>query len=138
MKSRHTDKSIPICVIDPVFVNPNSFENLILVLRHIGKTAGVKRYGGNDREWLTVCCDVLPYTMLLKLTQEYLVFAKCRKGFIGIEKFQHHVNSEHIGEDIVEHIREFDWVHLKIGDGHYEMNLMKAFIDMNWVFSLKI
>lgn len=48
VKSGHTDKSIPICVIDPVFVNPNSFENLILVLRHKGTTAGVKRYGGND------------------------------------------------------------------------------------------
>ncbi|CAC5402027.1 unnamed protein product [Mytilus coruscus] len=70
--------------------------------------------------------------MLLKLTQEYVVCAECRKGFIGIEKFQQHVNSEHIGVDIVEHIREFDWVHLKIGDGHYEMNLKKAFIDMNW------
>lgn len=29
-------------------------------------------------------------------------------------------------------MKEFDWLHLKIGDGHDKMNLMKAFIDMNW------
>ena len=117
--------------MDLVFVNPNSFESLKLVLRHIGKTAGVRRYGGTEREWVIVCCDGLPYTMIFRLIQEYLTCAACDKGFLGSELFEQH-KKQHSEQEEVHYIREFDWVLVHTGDGHYEMNMMKSFIELNW------
>ena len=41
---------------EPDFLNPNSFQNLILILQNIGYRAGIKQYGV-VREWLPVECD---------------------------------------------------------------------------------
>ena len=49
---------------DPVFVNPNNFASLNLVLRHIGETAGVRRYGETEREWVIVCCLFIKFDSL--------------------------------------------------------------------------
>ena len=32
---------------------------------------------------------------------------------------------------------EFDWVFLVSGDGHFEMNLMKSFVKLNWNVFMK-
>ena len=40
---------------------------------------------------------------------------------------------EHAYDYEPKHYREFDWVIPMIGDGHYLMNLMKSFIEINWV-----
>lgn len=29
-------------------------------------------------------------------------------------------------------MKEFDWVILRPGNGHYEMNMFKSFIEVNW------
>ncbi|MEW8547705.1 MAG: hypothetical protein AB2693_29710 [Candidatus Thiodiazotropha sp.] len=129
--SGHSTDPIPVCVLDPVFVNPNSFDSLKLVLRHIGNLAGIKRYGGTEREWVIVCCDGLPYTMVFRMIQEYLTCTTCNSGFLGSEQFEQH-KKQHPGVNDVQYIREFDWVMLHTGDGHYEMNLMKAFVELNW------
>ena len=131
VESGHPSESVPVYVMDPVFVNPNSFESLKLVLRHIGKTAGVRRYGGTEREWVIVCCDGLPYTMIFRLIQEYLTCAACDKGFLGSELFEQH-KKQHSELEEVHYIREFDWVLVHTGDGHYEMNMMKSFVELNW------
>ena len=34
-------------------------------------------------------------------------------------------------------LREFDWALLHTGDGHYEMNLLKSFFELNWDICLK-
>ena len=33
----------------------------------------------------------------------------------------------------VQYFLEFDWVHLKPGGGHFEMNSIKAFVELNWI-----
>lgn len=33
---------------------------------------------------------------------------------------------------MIKYYLEFDWVFLITGDGHYEMNLMKSFMELNW------
>lgn len=45
--------------------------------------------------------------------------------------FEEHQN-QHPDEENLRHIREFDWVMIHTGDGHYEMNLMKSFVELNW------
>jgi len=51
---------------------------------------------------------------------------------MGIEDMKAHRDQAHSSEDHFTFFREFDWVHLKVGDGHYEMNLMKSFMELNW------
>ncbi|XP_071163549.1 uncharacterized protein [Mytilus edulis] len=133
----HQTSEIPVFVMDPVFVNPNSIDNLKLVLRHLGKTAGIKRYGGEERDWVIVCCDGLPYTMVCRMIEEYFTCIICNKGFLGKEAFDSH-KKEHPDVQEVKFVREFDWILLKTGDGHYEMNLMKSFVELNWDVFMRI
>ena len=130
--SGHPDHPIPVTMLDPVLVNPNSYDSVILVLRKIGQDAGVTRYGGGQRRWLIVCCDGLPYGLVLKLIQDYLVCMLCQKGFLTLGDFKLHTKSVHPDVEDVPFMREFDWVLPVIGDGHYEMTLVKAFTELNW------
>ena len=86
--------------MDPVFVNHNSFESLKLVLRHIRKTAGVRRYGETEREWVIVCCDGLPYSVIFRLIYEYLTCAVCDKGFLGSDLFEQHEKQHSAQEEV--------------------------------------
>ena len=53
-------------LLEPVFVNPNSHEAVRVLLREIGTSAGVKQCVGEQgcREWLTIVCDGLPYSLM--------------------------------------------------------------------------
>ena len=53
---------VPVKLLDPIFVNLSSHESSTLVLRHIGKEAGITRYGGTERSWVIIVCDEFPYT----------------------------------------------------------------------------
>ncbi len=120
-----------VLLFDPVNVNPNSYENIKKVLRHIGKVAGVKRYGGTKREFEVVCMDGLPYSMVIHLAKNYISCGVCHMGFMSTGELNQHAQSRHNGENISTY-REFNWVVPKCGDGHYEMNLFKSFFELNW------
>lgn len=137
VENHHPDEPVQVFVLDPVFVNPNSVDSLKMVLRHIGKTAGVKRYGGEEREWVVVCCDGLPYTIVYRMIVEFFTCVICSQGFLGEAAFANH-KKEHPEIKDVQFIREFDWILLKTGDGHYEMNMMKSFIELNWDVCMRV
>ena len=134
--SNHDGQARETHMLDPVFVNPNNYQSLILGLRHIGKKAGLARYGGTERQWLTVSCDGLPYSLVLQLIMNYKTCSLCNKSFMT-EDFDAHCSEDHKGEEQVPFFREFDWVNLKVGDGHRELNLMKAFVELNWDICFK-
>ena len=60
---------------------------------------------------------------------------ECKEGFRGVDNFESHAIFKHDGN--VKHIREFDLVMLTTKDGHYKMNLIKAFSEPNWDVCLK-
>lgn len=128
----HKETGIPISLIDPVFVNPNSLQTLALVLRHIGKEAGLKIYGGTEREWTSVACDGLPYSLIMKLKEEAFICNECQSKIMGRGSMEAHWTSSHSDIPCKDFAKEFNWVNLKVGDGHYEMNMMKSFIELNW------
>lgn len=94
-----------ISLSEPIFVNPNSFDSIIKILRSIGERAGVKQYGGNIREWVTILCDGLPYGLVQTVIDE---------------------TKDETGK------KEFGWVHLLPGLLHEEMNMLKSFVELNW------
>ena len=90
-----------------------------------------RRYGGSLREWTVVCSDGLPYNLMLRLLAEQRCCGICNKSFFG-EEIRKHFKDCHPNEK-EEFYLEFDWVVLKIGDGHFEMNMSKTFFELNWV-----
>lgn len=133
VSSNHKGKQ-EIIVTDPVFCNPNSLETVARVLRMIGTENGIVRYGGSLRHWTFICCDGLPYLICKKLKDEAVVCTNnnCNKQFLSQKEFLNHVKADHPGTEHCTFIHEFDWFYLRIGAGHYEMNLMKSFFELNW------
>ena len=121
--SGHTGVKHKVHLLDPVFVNPNSTENIMQVLRHIGKSVGLTRYGGTERSWVAVCCDGSPFTIMNKLCHEYLVCMLCSQGCLGTTTFLTHAEKCHPDSppEDVHSMREFDWMLPVTGDGHYKI-----------------
>ena len=82
-----------IFVPDPISVNPNSIDNVRKVLDHIQEISGINR---QERKWIAVTCDGVPYHHARKFKKEY-------PGII-----------------------------LLPGPLHEEMNMLKAFVELNW------
>jgi hypothetical protein len=89
-----------ISLDEPIFVNPNSHSSIKTILRTIGSRAGVKQYGGNQREWITIICDGLPYGLVQTVIESTI--------------------DKETGK------MEFGWVHLLPGLLHEEMNMVKG------------
>ncbi len=128
-----------LIVLDPVFANPNSLKTVAVVLRHIGESSKVKKYCKDYmREWVFVVCDGLPHGLCEKLIMEAVVCHTndCNKSFLSLVEFSQHCNTSHQGAE-VSFSREFDWIYLLIGDGHNEINLLRAFFELNWTPFIK-
>ena len=143
VESAHSGKPTDVILLDPVYLNPNSIDNIIIVLRHIAKKAKIAKYYEDDKRpadarfWTFICCDGLPHGLVRKLIEEYLICSVCNNGFLGIDVAQKH-EAEHARAGIMPKFgREFDWIFLLTGEGHYEMNLMKSFFELNWNVFMK-
>jgi hypothetical protein len=132
--SNHPDQPPKIIIADPIFCNPNSYDSITLILRRIGQDAGIHRYGGDKRHWTYVCCDGLPYNLALKVIEQTFICASCDKSIFGKEEIRKHerICTDDASEQHGRYYREFDWVVLRTGDGHVEMNMMKSFMELNW------
>ena len=90
VNSSHSGLSTDVILLDPVFLNPNSIDNILLVFRHIAKKAKIAKYykdcerPTDARYWTCVCCDRLPHGLVRKLIAEYSVFSVCESGILGI------------------------------------------------------
>lgn len=118
-----------IVLTDPVFCNPNSIETVAMVLRKIGSENGIFRYGGNKRYWTFVCCDGLPFMICKKLKEEAVIctVGQCREKMLSKSECIAHQKKMHPDVEKCEFVYEFDWFYLRIGGGHYEINLIRGF-----------
>lgn len=135
VKSGHKGKS-EVIVGEPVFQNPNSTEAVATVLRHIGKENGIKRYHGKSRVWTFVCCDGRPHSLFQNIKENALVCRACGCKCPTPTEYQKHHMEKHPGMSQLA-FKEFDWIYLRIGAGHLEMNVIRAFFELNWVPFLK-
>ena len=131
--SNHRGKK-EVVLTDPVFCNPNSCETVAYVLRQIGIENGLTRYGGSCRHWTFICCDGVPYMICKKLKEDAVICltANCKESFLSKKDYDRHVESVHSDVSECKYVYEFDWFYLRIGAGHYEMNLVKSFFELNW------
>ena len=133
-----------------MFVIPNSQKAVTEVLRHVGHTACVTRYGSNgagSREWTHLTMDGLPCLIAADINEKTLICLACAQkeasephsvAFYGKE-WTDHVNTFHKDEVNVGSAKEFDWVVLRIGPLHVEMNMVKTFfLQLTGRFSLAV
>ena len=136
----HGVEGVKVTVSDPVFVNPASYKAVTEVLRNIGQAAKITRYGFSGpeaRQWLSITMDGSPYSLAVQVLDKTVICVTCAThktiehvSFFGKE-WQQHVKSEHNDCEVVS-AKEFDWVVLRIGPLHVEMNMVKAFFAFNW------
>ena len=108
---------------------PSSYKDIIFVIQSIGQRAGVKQYGGEEREWLFVECDGLPYNTLRHLIDKVWRCEKCNECYYGLEAFEDH---KCFILHNVQPKREFTWLIPISGLLHLEMNTARAFVKFNW------
>ena len=130
--THHPEKPPEVFIGEPIFCNPCSFANCTHVLRKIGCDAGIIRYGGKKRYWLIVCCDGLPFRLCNIIIHETFTCTICHSSHFRLDNYKKHCKETHAGQ-VVEYYFEFDWVLLKPGGGHFEMNSIKSFVELNWV-----
>ena len=120
---------------EPDAFNPNSFVNISVILRNLGKRAGIKKYDSNGtRFWIFVEVDGGIYVTLKKLIENVVMCKECQESFYGKDCFDVHVCCELQSPDFE---WEFDWVVPIPGQLHLEMNAAKAFMSFNWSIFLE-
>ncbi|XP_072050462.1 uncharacterized protein [Amphiura filiformis] len=135
IESHHPEDPIKIKARDPVFVNPNSYANMITVLQAIGKDLKVQKYDSTSkRQWAVVICDGLPYSLCTKILKETYTCSVCNAAIFRRTAMAKHVAEAHdrMLQEQQELTLEFGWVLLRIGYGHYEMNMVRSFMELNW------
>ena len=82
--------------MDPLSVNPNSYDSVKLALRKIGITAGISRYKNetntNHRQWVFVICDGLPYCLAHKLIHDAYYCLNCQDSVLGMKGSKSTIN----------------------------------------------
>jgi len=121
---------VVVKVGEPDSVNPNSFANISLILRNLGRRAGIRKYDSTKtRQWIFLENDGGIYTILSKLIANVLKCNICEESFYGKSNFENH-------SCFVLHNAsyefEFDWIVALPGLLHLEMNAAKAFLSLNW------
>ena len=116
---------------DPSFVDPNSFSSCTVILRKIGREAGIITYGTGNRQWLIICCDGLPFRLCHVIINNTYMCSECKVSLFKEEEVSLHEKEMHPNKR-PKLTKEFDWVLLKPAGGHFEMNSIKSFFELNW------
>lgn len=125
------DPLIQVVDLEPVFVNPNSLNNVFKVLKHIRLHVGIPL----NRRWIALVCDRYPYGLAHKLILEAGECKICGELFQSQHATVNHIEQQHdVEEDINENIDlAFKMFYLKPGNGHIEMNLLRVIFRLLWV-----
>ncbi|MCH9658357.1 hypothetical protein K0U27_06625 [archaeon] len=112
---------------DPIFLNPNSYASLITVLRSIGVDLAIQKYVPvSTKKWTVIVCDGLPYSLILRLLKETFTCKHCMEPIFTSKALKTHMADVHDSTSDEDLLMEFDWVLLRMGYGHYEMNMVST------------
>ena len=134
--------------------NPASYEAVKGHLRQFASFARVKKYVESDpshddkddpldREWFYLVVDGKPKLLILGLQENCYRCEECGyevaigSSFDNLLKHMHEVHKDKVGNLSLEKgnydkWREFDYVLVVSGKGHYEKNMLQVLADFNW------
>ena len=92
-----------------------------------------------------ITCDGLPFTLGQKVLKETFQCQICGEAIFPEKAISKHLTEEHPDIELSNdphsahtHFQpEFDWLLLKIGHGHFEMNMVRSFFELNWEIFVK-
>ncbi|VDH89381.1 Hypothetical predicted protein, partial [Mytilus galloprovincialis] len=91
----------------------------------------------SKRKWTVLGCDALPYTIGNKVIDNHMVCPECYMEFEDITDFEEHRNYRGHCEDIpLKKCRKYNNILLLPGQGHYEINMVKALFKLLWDIGL--
>ena len=119
---------------EPDMLNPNSFENLSVILHSLGECAKITTYSpliseAESRKWIFIENDGGILNPVLKLIINVYGCLDCNEAIDGQENFESHLCSGAINGN---KSFEFDWIVPQTGLLHFEMNAAKLFINFCW------
>ena len=142
------NENLPIYESDGcVFVNPNTFERLVLVFECIQKktntfekfTSSITINSDNSvtvdtwamnnvRQYLLLTVDGLPHKMAIDVIKNCFKCSECDRNFSSmIDVNKHHAKYKH-----TTYYKRFSNVVLNIGGLHLHMNMMRSFVSLSW------
>ncbi len=134
---KNTDNVVESHLQRPIFQNPCSYDAVDRVLQGVGKRGRVRKYltpeelsseNQDIREWLCVYCDGVPLVLANRLMKCCYRCRDCNERLLGTDMCsEHELETSHHNYET-----EFDWLHLKAGGGHVEMNMLKGLVELLW------
>ena len=123
--------NVAVQVGEPDLINPNGYHNIAIILKNLGKRAGIQKYNvqSGSRQWLYLENDGAIYTIVIKLIENVFYCELCGESSYGECNFKEHTCC------LLQNVtpsREFDWIVPTPGLLHLEMNCGKAFMSLNW------
>lgn len=130
-----TESKVPkdppkVFVGDPCMVNPSSIENVKKALVHVAENIINDQ---EERKWTIVHSDGVPYVYASDIQDNFFLCSICKEEVFKDSKEEH--KSKHEGEPVFRHA--LDDLLLRVGPGHFEMNMAKALLSFCWVPFLK-
>lgn len=137
-----SDSKAKVHAGEPIFVNPNSHASVLRVLQEIGRQVQKKKYvPGGEREWEAITCDGLPFYIAQRVMKETFSCQECQKAVFTRKAYEAHCLEHSTYQEVTSvdlpTVYEFDWVLLRIGHGHVEMNMVRSFFALNWEVCIK-
>ena len=126
--------AIKVMLGEPDMLNPNSFENLSVILHSLSERAKITKYSpltseAESRKWIFIENNGGILNPVLKLIINVYGCLDCNEAIDGQENFESHLCSGAINGN---KSFEFDWIVPQTGLLHFEMNTAKLFINFCW------
>ena len=99
--------------------------------------SGIYLYGTGQRQALEVCCDGLPHGIIQALKEECVLcmHKDCQgngdNSYMSFSAFKEHHLEKH--NEAYKYVREFDWLYLRLADGHFEHTALMSSFKINWI-----
>ena len=130
-----------------LFVNPNTFDRLVMVFEEIQKKTGTfEKYTSsitvndddtitveswdmtNVRSYVLVTVDGLPHKMAIDVLKHCYHCKECDKNISSLPDLNNHMKK--YGHKTF--FKRFSNIILKIGGLHLHMNMLRSFVSLNW------
>ncbi len=133
---KNANKVVETHLQKPIFRNPCAYDAVVKVLQGVGQRARIRKYLSAEqllenqevREWLCTYCDAVPLVLANRIIKCCFNCSECGEILFGTEMCkEHQTKTTHHRFEM-----EFDWLHLKPGGGHIEMNMLKGLVELLW------
>ena len=143
----HILEETPIAMaVGAIAINPNTYERISYVLEEIQKAANIHRKPAyklvfeegkivkrqintnEDRKFVIVTSDGLPYKIMIQIIKNTHTCIKCNKDLISMSDMSEHMKKKHH----TEFYQKFGNILSNIGKFHYCLTMLRSYVKLLW------